>query len=463
MEVPMKCFYLLILTLCIHVLSFSSSLTNPINEEGTEFWVCFEKNFKEPEARQERKFERNDIDSNGKVFSISVDYGAETEDKSLTLELFISSSTDNKVIIENKALNYYREVNIKAGTVEKIDIEKSFQIIENEKPAQLSLHIKSEKNITINGLNRRFQTTDSFTALPIECLGIEYMVMCSELSDGLQSQFAIISTEDNNEIELFASKNYNLPEQKIKLNKGEVYQIASTPEPSDYLQSTNDLTGTLIKSKKKIAVFSGHQCAYIPNKTIACNHLVEQIPPVNSWGNKFYLGAMAKRSKYTLRVLASEDNTNIIINSEKVATINKGQFYENHKSGDNIIIETSKPALVAQFSQGFRNGDSIGDPMMMLIRSVKDFRKSYRFATPIQGSWNHYINVTVPKEAFSNLTIDGIKMEPNLFKPYKDSAYLIGQIQIQYGTHLIECTQPFGICSYGFGFGDDSYDAYGNM
>lgn len=462
MEVPMKCFYLLILSLCIYALSFSSSFANPINEEGTEFWVCFEKNFKELEARQERKIERKDIDSNGKVFSISVDYGADTEDKSLTLELFISSSTDNKVILENKALNYYREVSIKAGTVEKIDIEPSFQITKDNHNVPLSLHISSEKPITVNGLNRRFQTTDSFTALPIECLGTEYMVMCSYESDHLLSQFAIISTEDDNEIQLCHQQNNEIKE-KIKLNKGEVYQISASVINSDFMRSTADLTGTLIKSTKKIAVFSGHQCAYIPDKTIACNHLVEQIPPVNSWGNKFYVGAMAKRSKYTLRVLASDDNTDIIINSEKVTTLNKGQFYENHKSGDNIVIETSKPALVAQFSQGFRNGDSIGDPMMMLIRSVKDFRKSYRFATPIQGNWNHYINVTIPKDAVSNLTIDGIKVESNLFKPYKDSAYLIGQIQIQYGTHLIECNLPFGICSYGFGFGDDSYDAYGNM
>lgn len=61
----------------------------------------------------------------------------------------------------------------------------------------------------------------------------------------------------------------------VALNCGDVYQIIAIDE--------GDLTGTSIESNKPIAVYSGHNCAYVPDaKNRACNMLAEQIPPMSA-------------------------------------------------------------------------------------------------------------------------------------------------------------------------------------
>ena len=47
-----------------------------------------------------------------------------------------------------------------------------------------------------------------------------------------------------------------------------------------------DLTGYFVNSTKPIAIYAGHSCAFVPDDplTMFCDHIVEQIPPVNELG-----------------------------------------------------------------------------------------------------------------------------------------------------------------------------------
>jgi hypothetical protein len=50
-----------------------------------------------------------------------------------------------------------------------------------------------------------------------------------------------------------------------------------------------------------------------------------------------------------------------------------------------------------------------------------------------------------------------------VFESIGISRYSIGYVRVPFGTHVLECSVPFGLYSYGFGYGADSYDAYGTM
>ena len=93
----------------------------------------------------------------------------------------------------------------------------------------------------------------------------------------------------------------------------------------------------------------------------------------------------------------------------------------------------------------------------------ENFRNSYRIVAPIKGNWYHFINIAVPKDAIKSVKIDGKPVAPDLFKPCSNSKYMIAQIQIKLGVHLVECHKPFGISNYGLGSDKDAFDAYGNM
>lgn len=412
-----------------------------LNSEGTEFWICFQKNYRDFD-RETRK--RSD---------------------SLSLELFITSNQNANVRIEIDGIGYRWDFTVRAGTVSNIKIDTSAQVTSVNKHERRAVHIVSDNPIAVYGLNRRFQTTDTYLALPVSVLGTDYRVMAYEkLSDDLLSQVAVIATEDSTRITvtpttaLQGSHPAGVP-FTVDLRRGDVYQMIAEYLPS----SKSDLTGTLITSNKKISVFSGHNCAYVPASTPACNHLVEQIPPLSSWGKHFYVGTLETRSRSTLRVLASEPNTKVFLNSELVTVLNSGEYYENPNMSKNTQITADKPILVAQYAQGFKNGDSVGDPMMILVSPTQQFLNRYRFATPVNGAWRHYICVVVPRDAISSMKLNGQGVNPALFKPFAMSRYMIANLEVPYGTHTIQGSQPFGLYSYGFGFGVDAYDAYGNM
>lgn len=414
---------------------------NMMNPEGQEFWLCFMQNYKSQDG----------------------------ESNSLILDLFITSEKDAVVDIEIKALNYKKRVKVPSRTVQNVKLPaaaelKSSEIIE----PGMSVHIVADVPISVYGLNRRFQTTDTYLGLPTKVLGSSYRIMSYTMSSPLMPEFAIVATEDNTvvqiipTVETLGGNQANVP-FSVKLNKGDAYQVIAKIE---YRAGKKiDFTGSLVTSNKPIAVFGGHQCAYVPSPPpviTACNHLVESIPPLASWGKHFFVGKLKKRSKYTWRALANSDSTKVFLNQKVIANLNAGQFIED-TSSQNIQIKSDKPILVAQYSQGFKNGDSIGDPCMILISPTQQFLKSYRFATPVNGSWNHFVNIVIPVQAINTLLLDGKKVDSNLFTVIGITRYAIGAIEIPYGTHSIQAALPFGMYSYGFGYDTDSFDAYGNM
>lgn len=412
------------------------------NSEGREFWVCFMKNFRESGGSAQQN--RPDL---------------------LKLQLFLTSSYDANVRIRVEEINYDNTIQVRANTVVNVALPARAQLRSLEVAERLAVHITADTTIAVYGLNSRVQTTDTYMGLPVSVLGTEYRAIgYTKLASDLLSQISVIATEDSTEITVTPTTTTSTGRKAgqpftMRLRKGDVYSIGARFESVGQC----DLTGTHILSNKNIAVFSGHQCAYVPPKVEACNHLVEQLPPISAWGMHYYLGMLKERSRYTYRVIASEDATKVFEDARLVAVLKAGEFFENLNVARHIQLTADKPVLVAQFAQGFKNGDSVGDPMMILVSPTQQFLKEYRFATPINGDWHHYINVVAPTPSIRELRLNGRRIDSNMFVVLGESRYSIAQVPLPYGTHVIKSETPFGLYSYGFGFRTDAYDAYGNM
>lgn len=407
--------------------------------EGTEFWLCFMRNYREVAA-------------------------AEPSDP-LTLQLFFTSNENARVRVEIEGISYQRTINVRGGTVATLIVDEHAQLNAVATPQQLAVHVTSDAPITVYGLNRRYQTTDTYLALPVSVLGKEYRAVCySNLSQDLVSQIAVVATEDNTVLSITprcgviggyaADQTYTM-----RMQKGEAYQIVANAQSP----ASGDLTGTLIRSNNPISVFSGHSCAYVPAGIQACNHLVEQLPPVSAWGKQFYVGMLKGRSRYTVRIVAHEPKTKVFEDSKLVAVLSAGDFYEMVNVRQHLQVTADKPILVAQYSQGFKNGDSIGDPMMILVSPTQQFVKKYRVATPVNGLWDHFLNLIVPTDRISTIRLDGAAIAPGKFETFGMSRFSVAQINVGFGTHVVTGSVPFGLYSYGFGYKEDAFDAYGNM
>ncbi len=410
-------------------------------------------------------------DSRGKDFWLAFPQNAilEADSRTLTLKLFITSDRATNGFVSVPGLGERKPFHLNPSEIATIDIDSVAQLLVSEQVQKLGVHVEADNDVAVFGLSHRPASTDSYLAYPVKVLGttyraVGYYALQDAGAPNYTTEVAMVATADHTVVTMTLNADTKGGHRKgetfsVSLNQGETYLVQGSPVAGH----TSDLTGSLVTSTKPIGFFIGHTCAQVPTDVQFCNQLLEMEPPVPSWGRQFYVGRFEGKGQYAMRVIASEDNTEVFVNNKRVAKLAAGGFYENNHLTDNSFVTASAPVLIAEYSQG-STADSIqvGDPMMMLITPTEQFLNYYRFATPINGSWHHYINLVVPLDAESSLRVDGRSVPIRYFKNIGISRYGIAQYEVGFGSHAISCDQPFGLYSYGFGVGEDNFDSYGN-
>ncbi|WP_051786042.1 IgGFc-binding protein [Endozoicomonas numazuensis] len=377
-------------------------------------------------------------------------------DGSARLSVIISSEERANGAVHIPGLNFVKDFSIEPNTIIRIELPSKVDEPSVNGISNLGVRVTSDVKVAVYGLNQRRYTTDAFYGLSIDTLGTEYSILSYRgYSGNAPSEFSVTGIYDGTVVTItpILSAHGRLAGEPftMTLDANEVF-LFNDP-------GNGDLTGTLIKSSTPVAVFSGAECAYVPVTKSACDHLVEMLPPVSTWGKSFLTVPLAtRRSGDVFRILASSDNTEVKINGEVIETLAKGKFVEKVLS-TRSVIESSEPVLVAQYSQGQSSDGVISDPFMMLVPPAEQFLKSYTFASLEEklGFVNNYVNVVVPKDNTNSIVLDGEAIAPDKFEDIGNSGFSGAQIKVSEGSHTISSPNPFGIYVYGFG----SYDSYG--
>ncbi len=264
---------------------------------------------------------------------------------------------------------------------------------------------------------------------------------------------------------------FAIPTQTVTLNEGETYLVRDLAGTN--FRGAPDVTGSIISSTKPVAVFGGNRATFIPSDFFAADHLVEQLPPTNTWGREFVTLPLVTDSTRgdRFRFLAQADNTQVTVNGTVVATLNRGQFFEQSIVGP-AHIQSSGPILVAQYahSQNYYRTDPggnpnfQGDPLMMIVPPFEQFLANYTVSTPVPSSIltaqrfdRNFINIVTPAEAVGLIELGGVPISADKFAPIGTSGFSGAQIAIQLGAYQLAGPLPFGVFVYGFG----SFDSYG--
>ncbi|MFC1818955.1 alpha/beta fold hydrolase [Thermodesulfobacteriota bacterium] len=360
------------------------------------------------------------------------------------LQLFITSEFNTQGMVEIPGLAWSQNFSITANQTTTINIPSSAMLI-GTGIHNKAIHIIADDEISVYGLSQLTWTTDAYLSLPVDTSNFEYFVMAYDPLAPWGSEFAVVANHDNTTLSYWLP---NQGSQTVLLDQGEVYF---------YNNSNLDVTGTYIESDKPVSVFGGHQCVNIPPGYAYCDHIVEQIPALSTWGKKFYSVPLATRNYGdTFRILASMDSTEVRINGIFVTTLNAGEFHEliiNELS----IIETSQPSLVAQYSNGTTFDGVTSDPFMMIVPPIEQALNHYTFSTPGTVFNINYVNILAPNSIVNDITLDGSLLNPSLFTPVPGTNFYGAQIPVSVGSHTIYAPENFGIHSYGFA----SYDSYG--
>lgn len=391
-------------------------------------------------------------DSAGTEFFIA--FQPNTAAGTSNLSLFITGQQDTQGMVEIPGLNFSQAFTVQANRVTTVNLPSSAQSLGSNSIARLGVRVTAQSDVTVYGLNQRQYTTDAFLSLPSDILGLEYLAMSYPSTySSYPSQVAVVGVYDNTQVTITPSaaatgRPAGVP-FTITLNRLDTFQLTGS--------GTADLTGSIIATSAPVAVMSGVNCVNVPVGVGWCDHIVEMMPPVATWGKSFLTVPLATRLKGDVfRVLASQDGTTVHINGVLAATLNRGKFYEKVLTARSQI-EASAPVLVAQYSPGQGFDNVISDPFMMLIPPTEQFLNHYTFSTPASGFTKNFVNVVVPTSAISSLRLDGSPINTALFSSIGSSGFSGAQVPVSLGSHTISGDVAFGIYVYGFG----SYDSYG--
>ncbi|WP_111669987.1 PKD domain-containing protein [Algoriphagus litoralis] len=346
-------------------------------------------------------------------------------------------------------------------------LHRSSGVIENK-----GIHIAASGDIAVHAFNERFRSADGTVVLPLGALGRDYYITShfetltadvsynGNIND--ESTLLVIATEDNTNIEITTSvgslsgNQAGLP-SVITLQRGQSYQIKAK---ADLTGSRVRVIGSDTNECKKIAVFGGNKWTSVGNCGEANDHLFQQAYPVNTWGTSFVHVALSGRTSGELvKVLASEDNTEVRVNGASRGVIDRGEFlpleFGINESGK---IDTSKPASVTVFSKSMAcneptaPGAMTGDPFMITYSPSEQFLSTLTFnALNLPSITNHYVNVVVKSGTENSTILDGQNVGGRFNTLPGDPNFRYARINISQGVHQLRNPDGFSAFVYGFG------------
>jgi len=364
-------------------------------------------------------------------------------------------------------------------------------------------------------------TNDASLLLPRSALTENYMYMSypvwdapnrAEGDDPQSATITVLATEPETEVTVDLRKPrsddldysdilFGIDDQRIS-EPDDQGRISVTMEPFEVLNIAGsdvgeDFTGARIEANKPISSFGAHSCAFVPFSKWACDHMEQQLLPMETWGTSFVATPLKRRGpedEFTRegtywKFLAQADGTTIDTGldlrvqpdgvlpqaGEGVAPCK--DFSPEPKNGTieldagqscefgtrtTFTATSNNPVLMGAFLSGQESvGDDVdhaGDPAFFLVPPEKQYRSEYSFLTP-ETYFVNYVTVMVDA-ATEEIILDGETRELEDLEHYEafpDEGVARAHIEVDEGPHTISSpSRDFSFISYGY----DDYVSY---
>jgi hypothetical protein len=224
-----------------------------------------------------------------------------------------------------------------------------------------------------------------------------------------------------------------------------------------------DLTGTEVAANGRVAVFSGHNCTFVPFDRWACDHLEEQLFPAEALGTSAVAPlALQQRSEPNLvRIVSAADGNEITFSPASdsgidTITLDRGEHVEVTIRRATRITGTlpflGARFLVGQEYQGIgtAGSDAPGDPSMGLLVPDQQWRNQYVFLAPDTYTAS-YLDVIAATG--QRVELDGQVLA---LREAAGTGVSVATVNLRPGVHRLRGTLPIGAHVYGYA----SYTSY---
>lgn len=431
---------------------FSAVAQQPRTTMGVDFWTVFMTNM-------------NFTDTN----------------TALEVSITVSALRDCSFTIENPNTGWSETHNAYAGRSVKVVLPKTECYISSEgrhnllsimEPTNRCLHLFSTDTVSLCTANFYSASFDGASILPTPALGSEYIVQTMPVTGfAYPPIFSVTAIEDNTVVDIIPQhplQNGSMPPANnftepmtVSLNRGQSIQVCGGSV------NPRDCSGARViaRNNKKIVVINGNKRTGVILHT-STDHIYEQAVPVNSWGKHFILTATELRCKDVVRITASGDDTEIVMNGNVISTINANETFEFELDSSNRanFIETTSPSAMylytvtaANCTDSIGEIDSIGDPAMVWIAPIEQSIEDVVFSTFMPSfeaefmPSRHFVNLVTKTENIQFMRIDNIPITSEFVPVPSNPQYSYARVEVSHGSHKI--TSNYGFTGHVYGLG----------
>eukprot|EP00058_Branchiostoma_floridae_P004052 XP_002589540.1 hypothetical protein BRAFLDRAFT_97038 [Branchiostoma floridae] len=398
-------------------------------------------------------------DNKGTEFILTFTENLQRDEHDAKLQAVGTTQTPATVTVEAPAVGFTTTFNVSFGEVKTVDLPRVAVELRGSGVQDKGIHVTASEEITVYGVFTESATSDAFLALPTDVLGTEHFASCSPPSGSFPSQIGVVGTDDGTTVSI-------VPKQGVTFDglayaAGQTITVTLDRLQCLQLQSDGDLTGSHITSDKSVAVFSGNLFVTVGNgRSGSGDHIVEMVPPVDTWGRQFVTVPLKKRTAGDVfRVIAARDNTQVDATGKSTTTLNAGDFWNFGAGSDEYLhVSATEPVMLMQYSKTGAADSTDSDPFMLLVPPVQLFAADYTFTTSQlihkPGTLTHHVNIAIKNSEKDGLRLDGTALASGVTWTSIPGTDLAGtHMDIPPGTHTLVHTSPivtFGVTVYGF-------------
>ncbi len=389
---------------------------------------------------------------------------------------YVSSFQNNTVSVSyfdplTKKEGYPNNYPVAARQTTQIPLDRTQMLMrEGDKPGEFkSCHITAKKPINVQFFSTGANSGGSYLALPVNAWGKEYVVAAYKDNgpgngamlggrgpsglDQAGGVFMIIAAYDGTNVTIIPTarttgNHFGVNQGQgatgkpqpynVGLNRGQCWLVKSYSATTD--DGEDDISASIVKSDKPVAVISGHEDAWIDGSDVAGfslearDYMVEQMIPTEYWDNTGHITIPFIDSSPNngegigdlARIYVSDKNVPTVVHAERNGTIfdkNPGPYlwpedlnyseFPVHFSAD-----SGKNFMVVQYDirnhSTQRTTPPFPSPSMMSIVPRAMWRNAYMWYVPSninERLQSYYVHVIAPK--------DGV----NLYYEPLDSVY----------------------------------------
>lgn len=367
-------------------------------------------------------------------------------------QLYITSVNSNCLVKVNiPGLRFTQEMQLTAGQGITVTLPKEVELSGTKRSRNTAL-IQATDDITVSSLNSKQYTADTSLVYPMNEWGTEYFVFTPTNSPpSMLKEFVLVNGKELNTVEVFLRAAVRF--------EGRLYGVGSKlilvmdPFENAQIQSQGDLTGTRVSSQLPIGVYSGHMCTWRFSK---CNHVYEQLLPVQRWGTQFLVAPFSIQSQFDSVYIQASQSTNVTVQFGRTIlndVLQRGMIIEykiQFPDGLNIIADSG--IQVFFLFNGVRTSYNVMyDPFLVNLLPNNRFGSSYAL-DGIAGFDNRALLI-VPTNEQAGILFDSFPLPgKSQWRVIKNSQYSWTELvyQPEAGGHKVtHASASFGVYSVG--------------